>query len=145
MMSYFYLMAMAHGVPKPTASGELWCFNRTYPLAVSIQEVQGLVRREFAFGSVRLLENFNMYAERRDHEINILHGGYPVSRGSSTNVEFYPISCLWCKQTSSILSRVTCRHIHFMSYFSNQRCPQIFHHESSTTLLQTWLCNYSAT
>ena len=62
-----------------------------------------------------LLQNFNMYAERRDHEINILHGGYPVSRGSSTTDEFYPISCLWCKRTSSILSRVICRHIHFMS------------------------------
>ena len=70
-----------------------------------------------------LLQNFNMYAERRDHEISILHGGYPVSRGSSTNDEFYLISCLWCKPTSSILSRVTCRHIHFMSYFSHRRCP----------------------
>ena len=58
-----------------------------------------------------------MYAERRDHEINMLHGGYPVSGGSSTNDEFYPISCLWCKRTSSILSRVTCRHIHFMFTF----------------------------
>ncbi|KAF7337789.1 Target of rapamycin complex 1 subunit mip1 [Mycena sanguinolenta] len=31
-----------HGVPKPTASGELWCFNRTYTqyIPVSLQEVQ---------------------------------------------------------------------------------------------------------
>jgi regulator-associated protein of mTOR len=32
-----------HGVPKPTPSGELWCFNSAYSqyIPVSLQEVQG--------------------------------------------------------------------------------------------------------
>jgi hypothetical protein len=37
--SFYY---NGYGVPKPTASGELWCFNRTYAqyIPVSIQEAQ---------------------------------------------------------------------------------------------------------
>ena len=73
-----------HGVPKPTASGELWCFNRTYTqyIPVSIQEVQGWLGSPGVYvwdcsAAGNLLQNFNMYAERRDHEINMLHGGYP--------------------------------------------------------------------
>ena len=82
-----------HGVPKPTASGELWCFNRTYTqyIPVSIQEVQGWLGSPGVYvwdcsAAGNLLQNFNM-----------LHCGYPVSPGSSTNDEFYPVSCLWCK------------------------------------------------
>lgn len=53
-----------HGVPKPTVSGESWCFNRTYTqyIPVSIQDSNrrfkvGLVRRVSTFfGTVRLLE-----------------------------------------------------------------------------------------
>ena len=73
-----------HGVPKPTASGELWCFNRTYTqyIPVSIQEVQGWLGSPGVYvwdcsAAGNLLQNFNVYAERRDHEVNMLHGGYP--------------------------------------------------------------------
>ncbi|KAF8808186.1 hypothetical protein BYT27DRAFT_6605724 [Phlegmacium glaucopus] len=73
-----------HGVPKPTASGELWCFNRTYTqyIPVSIQEVQGWLGSPGVYiwdcsAAGHLLQNFNIYAERRDHEVNMLHGGYP--------------------------------------------------------------------
>ena len=73
-----------HGVPKPTASGELWCFNRTYTqyIPVSIQEVQGWLGSPGVYvwdcsAAGNLLQNFNIYAERRDHEVNMLHGGYP--------------------------------------------------------------------
>ena len=73
-----------HGVPKPTASGELWCFNRTYTqyIPVSIQEVQGWLGSPGVYiwdcsAAGHLLQNFNVYAERRDHEVNMTHGGYP--------------------------------------------------------------------
>ena len=73
-----------HGVPKPTASGELWCFNRHYTqyIPVSIQEVQGWLGSPGVYiwdcsAAGLLLQNFNTYAERRDHEVNMLHGGYP--------------------------------------------------------------------
>jgi regulatory associated protein of mTOR len=72
-----------HGVPKPTARGELWCFNRTYTqyIPVSIQELQGWLGSPGVYiwdcsGAGHLLQNFNIYAERRDHEVNMLHGGY---------------------------------------------------------------------
>ena len=112
MISYFTIMAMVFLNQLRVGSCGV-SIGPTHSISVFIQEVQGWLR-EFTFGTVRLLESFHMYAERRDHEINMLHGGYPVSGGSPTNDEFYPISCLWCKRTSSILSRVTCRHIHFM-------------------------------
>ena len=73
-----------HGVPKPTASGELWCFNRTYTqyIPVSIQEVQGWLGSPGVYiwdcsAAGHLLQNFNIYAERRDHDVNMLNGGYP--------------------------------------------------------------------
>ena len=73
-----------HGVPKPTASGELWCFNRNYTqyIPVSLQEVQGWLGSPGVYiwdcsAAGNLLTNFNVFAERRDHEVNMLHGGYP--------------------------------------------------------------------
>ncbi|KAF8971831.1 hypothetical protein BDZ97DRAFT_1785365 [Flammula alnicola] len=72
-----------HGVPKPTASGELWCFNRNYTqyIPVSLQEVQSWLGSPGVYiwdcsAAGHLLHNFNIYAERRDHEVNMLHGGY---------------------------------------------------------------------
>ncbi|KAF8899316.1 raptor N-terminal caspase like domain-containing protein [Infundibulicybe gibba] len=72
-----------HGVPKPTASGELWCFNRTYTqyIPVSLQEVQGWLGSPGVYiwdcsAAGHLLQNFNTFAERRDHEINMMQGGY---------------------------------------------------------------------
>lgn len=73
-----------HGVPKPTASGELWCFNRNYTqyIPVSIQEVQGWLASPGVYiwdcsAAGHLLQNFNIFAERRDHDVNMLQGGYP--------------------------------------------------------------------
>lgn len=72
-----------HGVPKPTASGELWCFNRDYTqyIPVSLQELQSWLGSPCVYiwdcsAAGHLLMNFNIFAERRDHEINMLHGGY---------------------------------------------------------------------
>ena len=72
-----------HGVPKPTASGELWCFNRNYTqyIPVSLQEVQGWLGAPGVYiwdcsAAGHLLQNFNIYAERRDQEVNVMHGGY---------------------------------------------------------------------
>ncbi|KAG6857290.1 hypothetical protein H0H87_006483 [Tephrocybe sp. NHM501043] len=72
-----------HGVPKPTASGELWCFNRDYTqyIPVSLQELQGWLGSPCVYiwdcsAAGHLLNNFNLFAERRDHEVNMMHGGY---------------------------------------------------------------------
>ena len=73
-----------HGVPKPTASGELWCFNRDYTqyIPVSLQEVQSWLGSPGVYiwdcsAAGHLLMNFNIFAERRDQDANMLHGGYP--------------------------------------------------------------------
>ncbi|KAJ6601189.1 hypothetical protein DFH09DRAFT_1127079 [Mycena vulgaris] len=71
-----------HGVPKPTASGELWCFNRNYTqyIPVSLQEVQTWLGSPGIYiwdcsAAGHLLSNFNIFAERRDLEARLLHGG----------------------------------------------------------------------
>ncbi|KIY50498.1 hypothetical protein FISHEDRAFT_39035, partial [Fistulina hepatica ATCC 64428] len=62
-----------HGVPKPTASGELWCFNRDYTqyIPVSLQEVQTWLGSPGVYiwdcsAAGHLLQNFNAFAKRRD-------------------------------------------------------------------------------
>ncbi|EDR15987.1 uncharacterized protein LACBIDRAFT_242724, partial [Laccaria bicolor S238N-H82] len=72
-----------HGVPKPTASGELWCFNRNYTqyIPVSLQELQAWVGSPGVYiwdcsAAGHLLQNFNMFAERKDNEVNMMQGGY---------------------------------------------------------------------
>ena len=64
-----------HGVPKPTASGELWCFNRNYTqyIPVSLAEVQHWLGTPCVYiwdcsAAGNLLLNFNIYAQRRDSE-----------------------------------------------------------------------------
>ncbi len=64
-----------HGVPKPTASGELWCFNRNYTqyIPVSLAEVQHWLGTPCVYiwdcsAAGNLLLNFNVYAQRRDNE-----------------------------------------------------------------------------
>ncbi|KAI0066602.1 hypothetical protein BV25DRAFT_1820620 [Artomyces pyxidatus] len=64
-----------HGVPKPTASGELWCFNRNYTqyIPVSLAEVQHWLGTPCIYiwdcsAAGNLLLNFNIYAQRRDNE-----------------------------------------------------------------------------
>lgn len=71
-----------HGVPKPTTSGELWCFNGDYTqyIPVSLQEVQSWMGSPGVFiwdcsAAGRLLNNFNIFAEKRDREVGV-HGGY---------------------------------------------------------------------
>lgn len=71
-----------HGVPKPTPSGELWCFNSDYTqyIPVSLQEVQGWLGSPGVFiwdcsAAGNLLNNFNNFAEKRDREVGA-HGGY---------------------------------------------------------------------
>lgn len=73
-----------HGVPKPTPSGELWVFNKTYSqyIPVSLAEIQNWLQSPCIYvwdcsAAGNLLNNFNSFAERRDHEMNTVRGGYP--------------------------------------------------------------------
>ncbi|KAF7972619.1 hypothetical protein HWV62_17360 [Athelia sp. TMB] len=73
-----------HGVPKPTASGEMWCFNKNYTqyIPVSLMEVQAWLGSPGVYiwdcsAAGHLLQNFNTFAERRDREANMQRGGYP--------------------------------------------------------------------
>uniref|UniRef100_A0A0W0FX59 C2H2-type domain-containing protein n=1 Tax=Moniliophthora roreri TaxID=221103 RepID=A0A0W0FX59_MONRR len=73
-----------HGVPKPTASGELWCFNRNYTqyIPVSLQEVQNWLGSPGVYiwdcsAAGHLLNNFNAFAQRRDEDIRKIHGQFP--------------------------------------------------------------------
>ncbi len=80
-----------HGVPKPTPSGELWCFNADYTqyIPVSLQEVQGWIGSPGVFiwdcsAAGNLLNSFTTMAEKRDREMNI-HGGYRDGAQPMTN------------------------------------------------------------
>ncbi|KAL4247407.1 WD repeat RAPTOR family protein [Abortiporus biennis] len=73
-----------HGVPKPTPSGELWCFNKNYTqyIPVSISDVQAHLKTPCVYiwdcsSAGHLLNNYNIFAQRRDDEANMHHGGYP--------------------------------------------------------------------
>ncbi|KAL4070418.1 raptor N-terminal caspase like domain-containing protein [Scleroderma citrinum] len=73
-----------HGVPKPTPSGELWCFNRNYTqyIPVSLMELQSWLGSPGVYiwdcsAAGNLLTNFNVFAERRDQEVFTTRGGYP--------------------------------------------------------------------
>ncbi len=74
-----------HGVPKPTASGELWCFNRNYTqyIPVGLHDIQTWLGSPGVYiwdcsAAGHLLQNFNTIAERRDTDMNFQRGGYPV-------------------------------------------------------------------
>ncbi|KAK0233895.1 raptor N-terminal caspase like domain-containing protein [Armillaria fumosa] len=76
-----------HGVPKPTASGELWCFNRNYTqyIPVSLQDIQNWLGSPGVYiwdcsAAGHLLQNFNQFAERRDNDATMSHGGYAPER-----------------------------------------------------------------
>ncbi|KZT01152.1 WD40 repeat-like protein [Laetiporus sulphureus 93-53] len=72
-----------HGVPKPTPSGELWCFNKEYTqyIPVSLQEVQSWLLSPCVYiwdcsAAGHLLQNFITFAKRRDNDA-LNRGGYP--------------------------------------------------------------------
>ncbi|KAF7302526.1 WD-REPEATS-REGION domain-containing protein [Mycena chlorophos] len=71
-----------HGVPRPTDSGELWCFNRLYTqyIPVSLTELQSWLGSPAIYiwdcsGAGHLLTNFNIIAEKRDQDASTKHGG----------------------------------------------------------------------
>ena len=73
-----------HGVPKPTPSGELWCFNRNYTqyIPVALQEIQSWLRSPCIFiwdcsAAGNLLSNFVKFADQRDNDAKLHGGGYP--------------------------------------------------------------------
>ncbi|TBU58181.1 hypothetical protein BD310DRAFT_879568 [Dichomitus squalens] len=73
-----------HGVPKPTPSGELWCFNRNYTqyIPIALQEIQNWLRSPCIFiwdcsAAGNLLSNFVKFAEQRDNDARLHGGGYP--------------------------------------------------------------------
>lgn len=75
---------LGHGVPKPTPSGELWCFNRNYTqyIPVALQEIQSWLRSPCIFiwdcsAAGNLLVNFVKVAKQRDNDAKLHGGGYP--------------------------------------------------------------------
>ncbi|CCM02264.1 uncharacterized protein FIBRA_04347 [Fibroporia radiculosa] len=73
-----------HGVPKPTPSGEMWCFNKEYTqyIPVSLQEVQSWLLSPCVYiwdcsAAGHLLQNFITFAKRRDTDATMNRGGYP--------------------------------------------------------------------
>ncbi|TFK56405.1 hypothetical protein OE88DRAFT_12946 [Heliocybe sulcata] len=73
-----------HGVPKPTPSGELWCFNKQYTqyIPVSLADIQSWLGSPCVYiwdcsAAGYLLQNFNAFAEDRDKRKNLMEGGYP--------------------------------------------------------------------
>ncbi|EPQ60061.1 WD40 repeat-like protein [Gloeophyllum trabeum ATCC 11539] len=73
-----------HGVPKPTPSGELWCFNKQYTqyIPVSLADIQTWLGSPSVYiwdcsAAGHLLQNFNAFAEDRDKRKNLMEGGYP--------------------------------------------------------------------
>ncbi|EDQ87341.1 uncharacterized protein MONBRDRAFT_27441 [Monosiga brevicollis MX1] len=66
-----------HGVPRPTANGELWLFNKDYTqyLPASIYDIQSWVGAPTIFvydcsGAGILVEKFNYFAQRRKKDIH---------------------------------------------------------------------------
>ncbi|KAG9012700.1 hypothetical protein FRB90_006515 [Tulasnella sp. 427] len=64
-----------HGVPKPTASGEIWVFNRGYTqyIPVSLHDLQGWLGCPTIYvwdcsAAGHIIENFEKFAKRRDEE-----------------------------------------------------------------------------
>ncbi|KAJ3093182.1 hypothetical protein HK102_003590 [Quaeritorhiza haematococci] len=64
-----------HGVPKPTAGGEIWVFNKTYTqyIPVSIYDIQTWLRSPCIYvydcsNAGNILLAFNRFAEQRDAE-----------------------------------------------------------------------------
>ncbi|KAG9056238.1 hypothetical protein FS842_011274 [Serendipita sp. 407] len=73
-----------HGVPKPTSSGELWVFNKTYSqyIPVSLYDLQSWLGSPVVYvwdcsAAGNLVQNFIKYAKKRDEEAIARHGGYP--------------------------------------------------------------------
>lgn len=65
-----------HGVPKPTASGEIWVFNKTFTqyIPVSLYDLQSWLGSPCMFvydcsNAGNILINFNKFAETRDEEM----------------------------------------------------------------------------
>jgi regulator-associated protein of mTOR len=72
-----------HGVPKPMACGQLWCFNRNYTqyIPVSLLDLQEWLGSPSVYiwdcsSAGYLLQNFITFAEHRDRDVNMKHGGY---------------------------------------------------------------------
>ncbi|KAF9166795.1 hypothetical protein DFQ26_006890 [Actinomortierella ambigua] len=64
-----------HGVPKPTASGEIWVFNKNYTqyIPVSLLDLQSWLGSPCIYvydcsAAGNILLSFNRFAEKRDHD-----------------------------------------------------------------------------
>ncbi|KAF1983882.1 WD repeat-containing protein-like protein mip1 [Aulographum hederae CBS 113979] len=64
-----------HGVPRPTGSGEIWVFNRTYTqyIPISIYDMQSWVTAPSLFvydcsDAGLIIKNFNRFAEKHESE-----------------------------------------------------------------------------
>lgn len=73
-----------HGVPKPTPSGELWCFNKNYTqyIPMSLQELQRCLGTPCVYiwdcsSAGHLLNNFITFAKKLDDDAYANAGAYP--------------------------------------------------------------------
>ncbi|EMD32619.1 hypothetical protein CERSUDRAFT_87930 [Gelatoporia subvermispora B] len=72
-----------HGVPKPTHSGELWCFNRNYTqyIPVALQDLQNWLMAPCVYiwdcsAAGHLVQNYISLAKRRDADAQLNRGGW---------------------------------------------------------------------
>ncbi|KAF4612399.1 hypothetical protein D9613_004298 [Agrocybe pediades] len=72
-----------HGVPKPSSSGELWCFNHDFTqyIPISIGELQNWIGSPGVYiwdcsAAGNLLQNFLNIAKKKDDEV-MARGGFP--------------------------------------------------------------------
>lgn len=73
-----------HGVPKPTAGGEIWVFNKTYTqyIPLSIYDVQAWLGSPCIFvydcsAAGNIVNAFNLFALQRDKDAQRPDGTYP--------------------------------------------------------------------
>ena len=75
-----------HGVPRPTPSGEIWVFNKSYTqyIPVALYDLQTWLGSPCVFvydcsGAGNILQAFNRFAEQRDAEAQKLAAGHSGS------------------------------------------------------------------
>ncbi|CAO3678856.1 unnamed protein product [Umbelopsis vinacea] len=80
-----------HGVPKPTASGEIWVFNKTYTqyIPVSLFDLQTWLGAPVIYvwdcsSAGNIIYSFNRFAEQRDNEsMRLANSSQPLPNATS--------------------------------------------------------------
>ncbi|XP_055384000.1 regulatory-associated protein of mTOR [Condylostylus longicornis] len=84
-----------HGVPKPTANGEIWVFNKTYTqyIPLSIYDLQAWMGAPSIYvydcsNAGMIINLFNQFAEQHEREMEKATGGNRQSPSNSQNVTY---------------------------------------------------------